>query len=211
MNNDAKTMVSSEGLERLIASRRTVKPADFDGRKPDRELLRHCLEVARMAPNHHRTEPTYFYLLGRRQIKEVAQVNAERVAGENPTEYTLKRAMRKEKEWSESPGLLVITCHTNLGSELVRSKPAVVDEDYATSCCITQNLLLLLHNHGIATKWSTAPVWEDKRFEEIVGLRHGEPDERVVALVFLGYVENNPNVRPFRPIGEILIDGADCE
>ena len=105
MNNEAKTMVSSEGLERLIASRRTVKPADFDGRKPDRELVRHCLEVARMAPNHHRTEPTYFYLLGRRQIKELAQVNAERVAGENPTEREKQKkhqeAMLKLKEKHE--------------------------------------------------------------------------------------------------------------
>ncbi len=211
MNAPTSHVVPSDALELLISTRRTSKPADFDGRKPDRSLVRRCIDVARKAPNHHRTEPAYFYLLDREQIREVAKLNAERVAGEDPISDVLEKAARKKNEWEATPGLLVITCHTDRDSDLVRAKPAVVEEDYAAVCCMTQNLLLLLHNHGISTKWSTAPVWEHARFEEVVNLKQGLPDERVVALIFHGFTQVLTKERSFRPIDEILMDKSSSE
>ncbi|MFP6901589.1 MAG: nitroreductase family protein [Opitutales bacterium] len=208
MSSSSKNIVHPEALERLISTRRTSKPSNFDGREPGRDLLRRCIDVARKAPNHHRTEPAYFYLLGRNQILEVAKLNAERVAGESSSTNTLERAKRKEEEWGKTPGLLIVTCYTDLNSKLVRSKPNTIGEDYAAVCCMTQNLLLLLHNHGIATKWSTAPVWDTPRFSEVVGLKYGEPDERMVALIFHGFSEVRPNDRSFMPLDAVLVDGG---
>ena len=205
------TIVPREDLERLIATRRTTNPADFKGPEPDRGLIRGCIEVARKAPNHHRTEPAYFYLLNRRQIQEIARINADRVAGPSPTPDLQERADRKLKVWGETPGLLIVTCHTDRDSELVRSKPVVIEEDYAAVCCMTQNLLLLLHNLGVAVKWSTAPVWEHSDFAKIVGLRHGLPGERVVALLFYGWSETLLEERQFLPLDEILLDGGSGE
>ena len=208
MNESTGRFVPPDDLERLIAMRRTAKPPNFDGRELDRGLVRRCIDVARRAPNHHRTEPAYFYLLNRDQISEVAKLNAERIAEYSSTSDASERAVRKENEWGKSPGLLVVTCHTDRDSELVRSKPAVVEEDYAAVCCMTQNLLLLLHNQGIAAKWSTAPVWEHERFAEAVGLKHGIPNERVVALIFHGRTAISPEDRSFLPLDEILLDGT---
>ncbi len=89
----------------------------------------------------------------------------------------------------------------------MRSKPIIIEEDYAAVCCMTQNLLLLLHNHGIATKWSTAPVWETNRFADVVGLKYGEPDERVVALIFYGFSEKQASERSFLPLDSIFVEG----
>ena len=211
MSLPAGTIVPPEDLEGLIATRRTTNPTDFNGPEPDRDLIRRCIEVARKAPNHHRTEPAYFYLLSPRQIQGIARINADREAGPAPTPDLRKRADRKLKEWGETPGLLIVTCHTDRDSELVRSKPAVIEEDYAAVCCMTQNLLLLLHNQGIAAKWSTAPVCEHSDFAEIVGLRHRLPGERVVALLFYGWSEILPKERRFRPLDEILLDGGSGE
>ncbi|MFP6854874.1 MAG: nitroreductase family protein [Opitutales bacterium] len=211
MSFSSESIVSPNELDLLISTRRTSKPSEFDGRSPDREIVRACVDVARKAPNHHRTEPARFYLLDDRQIGEVAKINAERVTGDSPTTDTLERATRKQKEWGESPGLLVVTCHTDLDSDLVRTKPTVVREDYAAVCCMTQNLLLLLHNLGIATKWSTAPIEDHPRFAEIVGLKFGKPNEYVVALVFHGYTSVPANERSFLELGDILVDGAANE
>jgi nitroreductase len=211
MSFSSEFIVSPNELDLLISTRRTSKPSDFDGRSPDREIVRACIDVARKAPNHHRTEPARFYLLDDRQISEVAKINAERVAGDSPTTDTLERSTRKQKEWGETPGLLVVTCHTDLDSNLVRTKPAVVREDYAAVCCMTQNLLLLLHNLEIATKWSTAPIEDHPRFAEIVGLKFGKPNEYVVALVFHGYTSVPSNERSFLELGDVLVDGAANE
>ncbi len=207
MSTPEGRIVPQQDLESLIATRRTSKPATFEGPEPDRSIVRDCIEVARKAPNHHRTEPAYFYLLNRRQIQGLAKLNASRVAGSAPTEGNLAKAERKLKEWGATPGLLVVTCHTDPESTLARTKPTLFEEDYAAVCCMTQNLLLLLHNLGIATKWSTAPVWEHSDFAEIVGLKHGEPTERVVALLFYGCSDDLPKERQFRPLDEILTDG----
>lgn len=211
MRSSSNNIVDPVALEELISTRRTSKPSSFDGREPERSLLRHCIDVARKAPNHHRTEPAYFYLLDRKQILAVAKLNAKRVAGESPTGQTLERAERKEEEWGKASGLLIVTCYTDLDSQLLRSKPTIIEEDYAAVCCMTQNLLLLLHNHGVATKWSTAPVWETPRFSEVVGLKYGEPDERVVALIFHGFSEVQPSDRSFLPLDAIFVDGERHE
>ena len=195
-------------LERLITERRTSKPAWFDGNEPDHATVRRVIDVARKAPNHHRTEPARFYLLDRRRIKEVGKLFGEIVAGDNPDEYLRERAAKKTEEWGSSPGLLIITCHTDLSSELVVKKPAVIEEDYATCCCICQNLLLLLHNLGIAAKWSTGPVWKHPRFREVVGIPHAPPDERVVALLFYGHTDQTAPARTFAPLDDHLQDHA---
>ena len=206
-----ESIVTTEALELLISTRRTSRPSDFDGRQPDREFVRHCIDVARKAPNHHRTEPAYFYILSQRQIHEIAELNAERIKETATSPEILQKASRKQQEWSATPGLLVVTCHTDRDSDLARAKPAVIEEDYAAVCCMTQNLLLLLHNHGIATKWSTAPVWEHARFAEVAGLKHGLPNERVVALIFYGLSNVLPKDRSFLPLDEILMDNSPRE
>lgn len=197
-----------EELERLIIERRTSKPSWFDEREPDHAAVRRAIDVARQAPNHHRTEPARFYLLDRERIKEVGRLFGETVAGENPNDLLRERAAKKNKEWGSSPGLLVLTCYTDHASELVANKPAVIEEDYATCACICQNLSLLLHNQGIASKWSTGPVWEHPRFRQVVGIPHPPPDERVVALLFYGLTNQTPPPRPFTPLEEHLQDYA---
>ena len=49
--------VPQNDLERLISSRRTSKPSWFNDQEPDHAAVRNAIDVARKAPNHHRTEP----------------------------------------------------------------------------------------------------------------------------------------------------------
>ena len=81
----------------------------------------------------------------------------------------------------------------------------MIEEDYATCCCICQNLLLLLENNGIATKWSTGPVWEHVKFAETIGLASSE-NERVVGLIFFGYSEQKLPARTLIPLNDHLKD-----
>ena len=102
--------------------------------------------------------------------------------------------------------MLIVTQFTPRNSTLVQNKPEVIKEDYATCCCILQNLLLLLHNQGIGAKWSTGPVWDHPEFANTVGLHHGSPDEEVVGLIFYGRHEESETLRPLVPIENSLIN-----
>ena len=202
-------IVPHKDLERLISERRTSKPIWFQGSNPDHLVVRRAIEIARRAPNHHRTEPARFYLLDRGRIKELGKLFSEVLLSGNSVEALKEKAERKEREWGGSPGLLIVTCFTDHSSDLVAKKPAVAEEDYATCACICQNLSLLLHNLGIGSKWSTGPVWKHPRFREVVGIPHAPPDERVVALLFYGESRQMATARSFTPLEEHLEDHAN--
>ena len=65
-------------------------------------------------------------------------------------------------------------------------------------------LSLLFEARGLACKWSTGPVWEHPRFAETIRMREPE-NERVVALLFYGYSEQELAPRPLTPLSEHLI------
>lgn len=201
--------VPQNDLERLISSRRTSKPSWFNGQEPDHAAVRNAIDVARKAPNHHRTEPARFYLLDKSRIKEVGRLFGEIVAGDSPDEFLSERAAKKTEEWGSSPGLIVVTCFTDHSSELVAGKPAVIEEDYATCACICQNLLLLLHNLGFAAKWSTGPAWKHPDFRKVVGIPNAPPDERVIALIFYGHTEKTAPSPTYAPIEMKLSDHSN--
>jgi nitroreductase len=192
-------------LTDAILGRRTSKPATFSKDPPDPKIIRKCIEIARNAPNHHRTEPARFYLLDSERIQKIGQLFGEVVAGDRSDPALIERGKKKSKEWGNSPGLLIVTCLTDRDSELVKKKPEVIDEDYATCSCICQNLLLLLEDQGIATKWSTGAVWKHSEFPQAIKMISPE-SERVVGLIFFGFAKEKPPTRPLRPLNDHLKD-----
>ena len=173
-------------LAKLIRKRRTQKPSLFKATPPGSSLISDLIDIARHAPNHHRTQPARFYLLNKERITKVGKLFGEIVAGDGSNSILQDKGKRKAKEWGNAPGLLIVSCLTDLSSELLQKKPEVKEENYATCACICQNLLLLMEAEGISTKWSTGPVWKHPQFASTVGL-HDPENERIVALLFYGF------------------------
>ena len=192
-------------LIEAILKRRTIKPSTFSKKIPDHSIIRECIQLSRHAPNHHRTEPARFYLLDSKRIQKVGKLFGEIVAQDRSDPQLIERGKKKANEWGNAPGLLIVTCHTDRTSELVQKKPTVIEEDYATCCCICQNLLLLLETKGINTKWSTGRVWEHSKFPETIGLSSAE-HERVVGLIFYGYSQQKLPGRSLLPLSDHLKD-----
>ena len=63
-----------------ILTRRTIN--EFDPKLPSHweKALERAIEAAIYAPNHKRTEPWRFYLLGKNSIEKVCKLNAELVS-----------------------------------------------------------------------------------------------------------------------------------
>lgn len=154
--------------------------------------------AATFAPNHKRTEPWRFHLLGPAAIRRVCELNARLVADGKGAEAGAK----KLKRWLAMPGWLVATC---VRSEAVSmDEPAgVAREDYAACCCAVQNLCLSLHADGLGTKWTTGAVNFHPEFAEAAGL---DENEYVVGTIWFGTAKGAPPAPPLkkRRLDEVL-------
>lgn len=172
-----------------ILTRRTIN--DFDPSLPPHweKALERAVEAAMYAPNHKRTEPWRFYLLGPNAIEKVCRLNADIVAGKKGEEAGRKKLDR----WLRMPGWLVVTCAKGAGDgDGGMDDPAGQPrEDYAACCCAVQNLCLSLNSQGIGTKWTTGPVNFDGRFAEAVGFSSDE--EYVVGTIWFGTPASRPS------------------
>ena len=90
----ARPQTRFRNVQNNILTRRTIN--DFDHILPNNweQKLNNAIEAAIYAPNHKRSEPWRFYLLGPKAIEEVCTLNADIVAskkGEAAGEKKLKR------------------------------------------------------------------------------------------------------------------------
>lgn len=163
--------ISAEDTSTLLHGRRTIH--DFLPEPVPEHLIHRAVELARWAPNHYRTEPWRFYVLGEEARGRIATLNADLVRakqGERAAEVKLKR-------WLAVPGWLLLTCARS--DDPVRER-----EDYAACCCAAQNLMLYLWAEGIGVKWTTGEVSRRAEFYAALGLA-GER-EFVVGLFWYG-------------------------
>lgn len=181
-------------------------------REPDHEVVRAALESARWAPNHKRTEPWRFYLLDDARIERLAELNAEMLArrGSKPD-----KVANKLREWRVQRGVVIITCASAADADEVTRA-----EDRLAVACAAQNFMLHLWSEGIASKWSTASVWEHEGFWPLLGkAAAGDearrvPDqptapsdrEAVIGLFFYGLAAELPPAKRNKELAEVLTD-----
>ena len=192
------------GIKELILRRKTSKPANFSDKIPEPALIRELIEVGRHAPNHHRTEPARFYLLDQERIKEVGRLFGEVVAGDGSDPALIQRGEKKAREWGSSPGLLIVTCHTDLDSELARKKPEIIEETTrpvraSAKTCFSCSRAREYPPSG------APPVFDHPEFTQVIGMQ--SPDcESMVALLFYGYSETGLPERTYSPLDSHLRD-----
>ena len=187
----ARPQTRFRNVQKNILTRRTIN--DFDAILPDNweQKLNNAIEAAIYAPNHKRSEPWRFYLLGPNAIEKVCKLNANIVSskkGEAAGEKKLKR-------WLQMPGWLVVTCVKSSeeedGGSSMEDPMSLAREDYAAVCCAVQNLCLSLHSQGIGTKWTTGGVNFDDRFGEIIGFSSDK--EFTVGTIWFGTALQQPS------------------
>ncbi|MCG8379213.1 MAG: nitroreductase [Proteobacteria bacterium] len=168
----------TSSLANIILSRRTIHNFKNDS-IPDKKIILDAIGQACWAPNHHLTEPWHFYLLEKETITSICELNRDMLLQTKGVDA----AEKKYQRWMSIPGWLVITCQ--MSEDEIRYQ-----EDYAACCCAIQNLMLLLWEQGIGTKWSTGPVVRDDQFYDLVWVN--KEIEHVVGIIWYGYPAEIP-------------------
>jgi nitroreductase len=159
-------------LMELAQERRTHKAFGADP-VPKEELLE-LLDVARLAPNHHLTQPWRFRVLGPQTLAAL-----KNTAG--PAE-----AVKLDR----APTLVVASAA--LTGDLLQDEEDVC----ATAAAITL-VLLAATERGLASYWRTPAVLRTARGREAAGIPRGE---RVLGLLHFGPPARQPAPRERLPV-----------
>ena len=154
-------------LADLAARRRTHKA--FGPEPVPAETLLELLAFARLAPNHHLTQPWRFRVLGPETLARVQQCAGPGEAAK------LERA----------PTLVLATAA--LSGDLIQD-----EEDVCATAAAIMLVLLAATERGLASYWRTPGVFRTARGREAAGVPHGE---RVLALLHFGAPERDPAPR----------------
>jgi nitroreductase len=146
-------------LAELALARRTHKA--FGPEPVAAETLLGLLEVARLAPNHHLTQPWRFRVLGPETLAALKEC-----AG--PVEAA---------KLDRAPTLVCVSA-VQCGEDAVAD-----EEDLLAAGCATYALLLAAHARGLAAYWRTPAVLRTPEGRAALGIPAGE---RAIALVHLG-------------------------
>ena len=157
-------------VEELIRSRRTHKA--YDPEPVDRATLEDLFELARWAPNHNRTNPWRFRVLGPQSLAALKQAAGPEAAAK------LDRAP------------------TLVAASVVRSEDPVTDEeDHAAAAAATFILLLGAHARGLGGYWRTPGVLRTPEGRAACAIPE---TERVLGLVHLGRAKGPDKAPPER-------------
>jgi nitroreductase len=159
-------------LAELAAARRTHKA--FGPEPVSRDLLLELLDVARLAPTHHLTQPWRFRALGPSTLARLKEC-----AG--PSE-----ALKLDR----APTLVVASAA--LTGELVQD-----EEDVCATAAAIMLVLLAATERGLASYWRTPAVLRSAKGRDAVGIPRGE---RVLGLLHFGAPEREPAAREREPV-----------
>jgi nitroreductase len=160
-------------LIELAHARRTHKA--FGPEPVSRATLLEILDVARLAPNHHLTQPWRFRVLG------------------SDTLALLKESAGSAEAAKLDRAPTLVVASAALSGELVQD-----EEDVCATAAAVMLVLLAATERGLASYWRTPACLRTARGREAVGIAGGE---RVLGLLHFGSAVRAPAPRERSPAG----------
>lgn len=169
-------------LTDAIRQRRSIKR--FTEQAVSRQQIERLLSAATMAPNHRLTQPWRFYVLGpeaRHAYGRALGVRKARKLEDPQAAETLRDSVAAEHR--ALPVMLAVAVVEN-------ENPEIREEDYAATMMGIQNLALEAVGMGLGTHIKTGGIMNDPEARAAAGV---QPNERIVAIVNIGYPAEIPS------------------
>lgn len=141
-------------------------------------VIARALEAAHMAPCHRFTWPWRFVRVSdvhREALFELALVLKSK--GKEQTPAFIEKMRRKVR----NPAHLVVVVQPK------KEDAFEAREDYAAIACAIQNMALVVHAEGYASKWSTGGLTTHEESYRLLGV--DAPQEEIVGFIWIGVPE----------------------
>jgi nitroreductase len=176
--------MTSEALASVLMTRRSVH--QFRPDPIDPMLVRRWLEYAVFVPNHHLTEPWRFVVVTGEAKDRLADIRAQQTLAKHAGKPHAERAAENaRREYREVPMILAVI-------QRLDPDPVRREEDYAACACAAYTFMLAAWADGVGTYWGTGAVSRAPETRDLLRLAE---DERVVALIRVGYPDRVPAAR----------------
>lgn len=178
----------------LIRNRRSVFPPAFSEEPVDREIIEHCLEAARWAPTHRRTEPWRFRVYSGAALADLAGLMADLYARHTPAEsYSEGKHEKVRRNILRSAAVILII----LQRDPMERVPEW--EEIAALAASVENLWLAVTDAGLGGYWSTPGFL--KGLSDRLGLSEGQ---RCMGIFYLGRIAVPPGPGERQPLENVV-------
>ncbi|KAL1498467.1 hypothetical protein AB1Y20_013792 [Prymnesium parvum] len=178
----APLLPSAAATARLIRSRRSVFPKDYNGASVPRAAIERALEAANWAPTHGKTEAWRFTVFaGGQRIAQLEEAKLRALHEQLPPDQlpaALEKMERKRKDVAKVSHIIAIVV------KRVRNAKGSLMPAWEETCsvaCAVQNMHLSLTAEGFACYWSSGGVggWaEAEAIRSLVGADGAVEGER---------------------------------
>lgn len=173
-------MINKE-VSRIIQSRHSVYPLDFNGCEIEDDIVLQILKNANHAPTHRLTQPWLFKIFSKsskmKLLSEITKLNGD---------FTLEKKAQLEYNFNQTSHIICVCMHRNL-QDIVPEW-----EEIAATAMSVQNIWISCVDSNIGGYWST-PKYVDQ-LNNFLSLKK---NERCLGLFYLGVHDSKPkrNVR----------------
>lgn len=182
-----------EAFADLVLRRRTSLRMDRDREVPI-ELAERLCRLATWAPNHKKTWPWRFALLVGPARARLGELTADQLEAEGVTdEAKLAKARGK---YLRAPMMVAVGCAPH-------PDPELHDENRDAVAAGVQTFLLGATAVGLASFWASGAPLRSAAVRELCGF---DPDDRIVALVYLGWPVGDVPVPERPPVPLTVVD-----
>jgi nitroreductase len=178
----------------LVKSRRSIR--EWEPLGVSRETIATLLDAAVYAPNHHLSQPWRFtVVLGEAKDRLAAARGAAKAAGFPDPESAEARsaAERSRAEMADAAAVVVFTC-------VEAADPLRAREDLCATAAAAENFCIAACGEGLGTFWTTGPLAASPAIRPLLQI---PADERIVAIILLGYPASVPPVRRRKPAADL--------
>ena len=170
---------SIEETRRLIAERRSIKPAEYSEKMISREIIEDLLKAANWAPTHAFTEPWRFDVFTGESLKELAEFQSELYKQCMPAEKFREDKYEKMKKMPLQASHVI-----SIGMKRQVAEKLPEFEELAAVAMAVQNMHLLATAYGLAAYWTSGGVTNIEEAKPFFNL--GEKDQ-LLGFFYLGY------------------------
>lgn len=187
---DTKFSVLSE----IITRRRSIKPAQMNGKIIPDDQVNDLLRLADWAPTHGRTEPWRFVVYAGKKVKEFCHQHAEMYKANTSTE-AFDQAVYEKQLHNGDHASHILLAYMQRGN---LPKIPVIEEIVATAAAV-EHILLGATALGIASFLSTGGQTHKQAMKDFLKIKE---EDIMVGIIYLGYADNNPEGKRTVPLNE---------
>ena len=179
-------MINKE-VSRIIQSRKSVYPIDFNGREIEDNIVLQILENANHAPTHRITQPWLFKIFSKsskmKLLAEITKLNSD---------FSVKKKEQITSSFIQSSHIICVCMHRNLQNIVPEW------EEIAATAMSVQNIWISCVDSDIGGYWSTP-----KYIDQLNSFLSLKENERCLGVFYLGVHDSEPKRKVRRKdIGE---------